>query len=84
MLVKHRETGSHYAMKILDKQKVSPALRSGPGPSYRGSARTVVASWSTSMTCPTRGQEGTVLPSESFPSPGAPRAKPSMEAASDT
>lgn len=24
MLVKHKETGNHYAMKILDKQKVSP------------------------------------------------------------
>lgn len=25
MLVKHKETGNHFAMKILDKQKVSPA-----------------------------------------------------------
>lgn len=26
MLVKHRETGQHYAMKILNKQKVCPVL----------------------------------------------------------
>lgn len=29
MLVKHKETGNHFAMKILDKQKVSPG--GGPG-----------------------------------------------------
>ena len=58
MLVKHMETGNHYAMKILDKQKVSLALRHGPGPGYQGSARAVVIAWSTSITCQTWGQEG--------------------------
>lgn len=28
MLVRHRETGQHYAMKILNKQKVSVGQRS--------------------------------------------------------
>lgn len=32
MLVKHKETGNHFAMKILDKQKVSLALPGGPVP----------------------------------------------------
>jgi serine/threonine protein kinase len=32
MLVKHKETGNHYAMKILDKQKVSPCCDSAWSP----------------------------------------------------
>lgn len=28
MLVKYKETGNYFAMKILDKQKVSPAMYS--------------------------------------------------------
>lgn len=71
MLVKHKETGNHYAMKILDKQKVSPALPRGPGPSYEGSARSVVTTWSTSITCQTRGQEGYRTAFRKLPLPGS-------------
>ena len=67
MLVKHMETGNHYAMKILDKQKVSLALRHGPGPGYQGSARAVVIAWSTSITCQTWGQEGYHAAFRKFP-----------------
>lgn len=44
MLVKHRENWNHCAMKILDKQKVSPAPPHGP--SLTTFAPAVPATWS--------------------------------------
>lgn len=79
MLVKHTETGNHYAMKILDKQKVSLALRHGPGPGYQGSARAVVTAWSTSITCQTQGQEGYHAAFRKLPLPGSHQCQSQYE-----
>lgn len=50
--MKHKETGNHFAMKILDKQKVSPALPRGPGPSHQGFAWALPTTWSGLPTYP--------------------------------
>lgn len=81
--MKHTETGTTNAWKILDKQKVSLALRHGPGPATRALTGSGHRLEHPPIT-PDPGARRIPCCLQEASSRGATSANPSMDAASDT